>query len=345
MGYNKDITYLKYINMSINTPNFTPHGKQTDSQDFVDLLKKIGGDDTLNIQDSANVDKALTLHDNIQDHIKKSYAELSAEMLKKGFTINSAADYSMIKKIVAKTHPEWKMPEFNAFQDSKLFGSGSNQLSKFSLSLENKIITVHAYDAHEGLGSQHGYFNTADGKYIEDESFFNNDAFGNNNEFSIKDADLTVKDAPFNPQHKQDPDYEYDMVPTVRQKPANELPEIESPPKINIPGLTTQPDDSELPNLVELPPKTEHTVESGDTLWKIVKDHYKLTDKKIIAQTVNAVVDAQDSGRMATRLGKDTLPVQFKDGIKGDRLYVGDVIKLPPTNALTTIPKSATGPR
>ena len=83
----------------------------------------------------------------------------------------------------------------------------------------------------------------------------------------------------------------------------------------------TSPDWSDIPPLLG-----EHIVESWDSLWKIVKKHYNLTDWSEIAKVVNYVVHSQEEWSMKRRLLKDT----SNDGIKWDILWVGDKILLPP---------------
>ncbi len=88
--------------------------------------------------------------------------------------------------------------------------------------------------------------------------------------------------------------------------------------------------------------ETIYTVKKWDTLFKIVRDHYWLTDNTQIAKMVNYVVDSQNDGKMARRLGKDKDPKEFRDWIKWDVLRIWDKIKLPVMpNSLGSIPKPA----
>jgi hypothetical protein len=64
------------------------------------------------------------------------------------------------------------------------------------------------------------------------------------------------------------------------------------------------------------PKKTTHKVKKWETLWNIVRKHYKLKNNTEIAKMVNYVVDNQEKSKMATRLWKDTNPKKFRDGIK-----------------------------
>ena len=82
-----------------------------------------------------------------------------------------------------------------------------------------------------------------------------------------------------------------------------------------------------LSNLVESQEESaEHIVQAGDTLWKIVKNHYGLSSDTEIANTINAVVMGQSEWTLKTRLQKDT---HGNDGIMWDLIYPGDVIMLP----------------
>ncbi len=95
-----------------------------------------------------------------------------------------------------------------------------------------------------------------------------------------------------------------------------------------------------------IPKEIIHTVWKGETLWKIVKKHYWLENKTEIAKMVNFVVDSQIDSKMAKRLWKDEDPKNFRDGIKWDKIWVWDKIKLlPKPQELEKIKKSTTWPR
>ncbi len=86
-----------------------------------------------------------------------------------------------------------------------------------------------------------------------------------------------------------------------------------------------------------------YEVKKGETLWKIVKNHYKIKDNTKIAKMVNFVVDSQKDSKMAKRLWKDENPKNFRDGIKWDKLWVWDKIVLPKIpKTIKNIKKSST---
>jgi ribosome-associated protein YbcJ (S4-like RNA binding protein) len=78
-----------------------------------------------------------------------------------------------------------------------------------------------------------------------------------------------------------------------------------------------------------------YTVAKGDNLWNVVKNVYGLTDNTEISLAVNDVVDYNQNGSKAKQLSIDNKAVvngkvvHKADGIKGDVIYVGDVISLP----------------
>lgn len=69
----------------------------------------------------------------------------------------------------------------------------------------------------------------------------------------------------------------------------------------------------------------DYTIEKWDSLWKIVKEKYSITDNREIANTINALVRYNSSLK---KIKKDINP---KDGIKWDIIIVWKTIKLPHT--------------
>lgn len=72
-----------------------------------------------------------------------------------------------------------------------------------------------------------------------------------------------------------------------------------------------------------------YTVKSWDTLWEIVKTHYRLKSNRDIANCVNKLVKYNIDNKNAWKLAEDNTP----DGIFWDKIYVWQKIIL--ANALT----------
>ncbi|MDD3145155.1 MAG: hypothetical protein PHV23_03500 [Candidatus Gracilibacteria bacterium] len=69
-----------------------------------------------------------------------------------------------------------------------------------------------------------------------------------------------------------------------------------------------------------------YIIQKKDTLWKIVKEKYGLTKNRDIANAVNALVEYNKNVKS---LKNDDNP-DGGDGIKGDKIIIGKIIKLPP---------------
>ncbi|MCH2188284.1 hypothetical protein MK079_00445 [Candidatus Gracilibacteria bacterium] len=117
--------------------------------------------------------------------------------------------------------------------------------------------------------------------------------------------------------------------------------EQSSPAPSETESVSSSEQSSPAPSETESVSPQTYEVKKGNTLYAIVREEYRLTDHAQIARMVNYVVDQQPAGKMATRLGKDTSPTEFRDGIKGDNLWVGDVLVMPATvpNNLSVIKK------
>ena len=306
-----------------------------------ELIGMIGGDKRLDGKDHLYINELLdklASSTEISDATRQQISiEVKGELEKsliQGYTVLDETSYNTYVRVMNFLHPEIKSPAFHTIE-STVFNTWFFKTNfSFLYNSQTQEITVHYYNAKD----QDAWFTGTEvwviskWVFIPWNNFLNWDKFSNNNQFGLsadmvdgvipkaeeKEEEEAEEQVVILPPEKKQKDDEADILPEEGKLKSEEKEEV----IVLIPESESQP----------IPKPDEYTVQSGDTLWDIVKEHYRLTDDQVIAKRVNEVVESQTDANLLAQLRKDVYGANMrnvKDGVRGDILYPWDIIILP----------------
>lgn len=240
----------------------------------------------------------------------KSLKQEFTKMLELWFNVMDENSYESLKKLAKK------ILDFDMCDYAEITSRGLKEYwreewwekyHEFSMTLDsdNKRINLHPY--HE-WPSASSFWYIKDWKFIKDYQFLEFDKASNNTS-EISQELLNLLE-------------EVDQWAGLENPPEEVVDQGEDILEDNT-GLIEEPVVVEDVEKVDI----EYDVKKWDTLWSLAKEYYSLTSNRDIANVVNKIVKYNLENGWKSSLSFD----KTNDGIKWDRIYVGDKIKLPPT--------------